>query len=147
MREYMTSLGTILMLIAFANMLVPEGNIKKYVSLAMGFILIIAAISVLPGSIGEISFSPEAFDMSEEDIARAQAEHRAEVIKIHRDNLKRKIEAEMLHDSKAYVEVLENGEIISVTLLVRGDESRAVLYITENLGVPRERIKIKYDEN
>lgn len=147
MREYMTSLGTILMLIAFANMLVPEGNIKKYVSLVMGFILIIAALSVLPGSVGEISFSPEAFDMSEEDIAIIQAEHRAEVIKIHRENLKRRIEAEMLHGSKAYVEVLENGEIISVTLLVRGDESRAILYITENLGVPRERIKIKYDEN
>lgn len=147
MREYMTSLGTILMLIAFSNMIVPEGKIKKYVSLAMGFILIIAALSVLPGSVGEISFSPEAFDMSDEDIARSQAKHRAEVIKIHRENLKRKIEQQMLHGSKAYVEVMENGEIISITLLVRGDESRAVLYITENLGVPRERIKIKYDEN
>lgn len=143
----MTSLGTVLMLIAFANMIVPEGNIKKYVSLAMGFILIIAALSLLPGDIEEISFSPESFDMSEENIAELQAEYRAEVIKIHRENLKKKIEGQMLHGSKAYPEVSENGEIISVTLLVRGDESTAVLYITETMGVPRERIKIKYDKN
>lgn len=147
MREYMMSLGTVLMLIAFANMIVPEGNIKKYVSLAMGFILIIAALSALPGSIGEISFSPESFELSEEDIAKTQAEYKAEVIKIHRQNLKKKIEEQMLHGSKAYLEVSENGEIISVTLLVRGDESKAIFYITETLEVPRERIKIKYDEN
>lgn len=141
------SLGTVLMLIALANMIIPEGRMKKYVSLSMGFILIIATLSFLPGDIGEISFSPEAFDLSDESIAKSQAEYRAEVIKIHRENLRKKIEAQMLHGSKAFVEVSESGEIISITLLVRGDESGAVLYITESLGVPRERIKIKYDEN
>lgn len=147
MKEYMTSLGTVLMLIAFANMLVPEGSIKKYVSLAMGFMLITAALSLFPGSIGEISFSAESFEISEEDMAAAQAEYRAKIIKEHRSNLKEKIQQQMKYGSKAYVEVSENGEIISVTLLLKGDESAAVSYIIESLGVPRERIKLKYDEN
>lgn len=147
MYEYMRNLGAVLMLIAFANILVPEGNIKKYVSLSMGFILIIAALSVVPGKIGKISFSTESFEMSDDDIAKAQAEHRAQVLKMHRENMKKKIEEHMENDSKAYVEVSEEGEITSVTLYVRGDESEAVLYITNTLGVPRERIKIKYDEN
>ena len=147
MYEYMRNLGAVLMLIAFASILVPEGNIKKYVSLAMGFILIIAALSVVPGQIGEISFSAESFEMSEDDIAKAQAEHRAQVLKMHRENMKKKIEEQIKGGSKAYVEVSEEGEITSVTLYVKGDESEALFYITNTLGVPRERIKIKYDEN
>ena len=147
MREYMTSLGTVLMLIAIANMIVPEGSIKKYVSLAMGFMLITAALSVLPSDIEDISFSEESFAMNMDDIAETQAKYKANVIKTHRKNLEEKIDGQMLHGSKSYVEVSQEGEIISVTLVIRGDESRAVRYIVENMGVPRERIKLKYDKN
>lgn len=143
----MTSLGTVLMLIAFANMIVPEGNIKKYVSLAMGFMIITAALSVLPSKWEEIQFSSESFELSSDEIASAQAQYRAQVIKMHREKLENKIAEQMRHGSKAYVEVSEDGEIISVTLLLRGDESKAVSYIVKNMGVPRERIKLKYDKN
>lgn len=147
MKEYMTTLGTVLMLIAFANMIIPEGGIKKYVSLAMGFLVITAALSILPAKIEDFSFSAESFELSEKDIAAAQAESRAQAMKLHKENLQKEIEKHMRHGSKAYVEVTDNGEIISVTLSLRGDESEAVLYITEALNVPRERIKIKYDED
>lgn len=147
MKEYMTTLGTVLMLIAFANMIIPEGNIKKYVSLAMGFLVITAALSVLPTKLSDFSFSPESFELSEKDIAAAQAESRAQALKLHKENLKSAIESHMKHGSKAYVEVTENGEIISITLSLKGDESGAVIYITETLKVPRERIKIKYDKD
>ena len=85
----MTSLGTVLMLIAFANMIVPEGNIKKYVSLAMGFMIITAALSVLPSKWEEIQFSSESFELSSDEIASAQAQYRAQVIKMHRENLEK----------------------------------------------------------
>ena len=49
--------------------------------------------------------------------------------------------------TEAFAEISEDGEIISVTLLLKGDESKAVLFITEQLGVKRERIKIKYDKD
>ena len=129
MREYMLSLGSVLMLIAFSNMIVPEGNIKKYVSLATGFMIISTALTIIPGSIGEISFSESAFQISDEDVMKVQAEYSAKVIKKHRENLEQKIEEHMHEGSKAYVEVTQEGEITSVTLLSKKDESRAVLYI------------------
>jgi len=147
MREYMLSLGTVLMLTAFANMLVPEGNIKKYVSLATGFMIIITAISILPGGIDEFTFQESSFGMSDEEIAKIEAEYTAEVILKHRKNLEQKIEEHMSESGKAYVEVTEKGEITKVTLRSSQDESRAVMYIVENLGVKRERIKLKYDKN
>lgn len=147
MKEYMTDLGVVLMLISLAGMLIPEGSIKKYASLAMGFMLIVATLSILPDGKGKINLTAENFSISEEEIASSQANFRAEVIKKHRENLKGKIEEHMLHGSKAFVEVSPDGEVISVTLLLRGDESRAILYIVENLGIGREKIKLEYDEN
>lgn len=147
MKEYMTSLGTVLMMTALSNMLIPNGNIKKFVSMAMGFILISAALSFLPAKKEDFRFSFDSFELSESDFARAEAVYRAEIIKEHKKNLENKIESYMKHGSKAYVEVTESGEITRVTLSLRGDESRAVRFITEELGVSRERIKLKYDKN
>ena len=53
--------STATIMTAFANMLVPEGNIKKYVSLATGFMIIITAISILPGGIDEFTFQESSF--------------------------------------------------------------------------------------
>ena len=53
----------------------------------------------------------------------------------------------MKHGSKAFVEVSPDGQILSVTLVLKGDESKALQYVVEELGVERERIKIKYDKD
>lgn len=147
MREYMTTLGCVLIMTAFAKMLVPEGSIKKYVSLAMGFILISTALSILPGKSWKINFPVDSFSADDGEIAKMEAEYRAAVIKEHKKNIEKKIEEQMEHGSEAFAEISEDGEIISVTLLLKGDESKAVLFITEQLGVKRERIKIKYDKD
>ncbi len=147
MREYMTALGSVLIITAFAKMLVPEGSIKKYVSLATGFMIISTALSILPGKLGDISFSEDSFSFNDEEITKIEAQYKAEVIKEHRKNLSEKIEAQMKHGSKAFAEVSPDGQIISVTLVLKGDESKALQYIVEELGVERERIKIKYDKD
>ena len=54
----MVSLGVVLMLISFSNMIIPDGGIKKYSSLAMGFMLICSALSFLPTSADEVVFAP-----------------------------------------------------------------------------------------
>ena len=79
MREYMTTLGCVLIMTAFAKMLVPEGSIKKYVSLAMGFILISTALSILPGKSWEINFPVDSFSADDGEIAKMEAEYRAAV--------------------------------------------------------------------
>ena len=146
MKEYMTSLGTVLMLIAISNMLIPEGSIKKYTSLAMGFMLISTALSFLP-SVHDFSFKGTTFEISDAQIATAEAQYRGEVIKRHRENIEKEIEKKLRHEGKAYAEVSPEGEVVSVTLAINGDESRAVEYIVSELGVERERITIKYDKN
>ena len=45
------------------------------------------------------------------------------------------------------MEVSPDGEITRVTITLRGDESAAVEYIVNTLGVPRERIKTVYENN
>ena len=73
MKEYMTNLGSVLMLTALSDMLVPEGGLKKYVSIAMGFILITAALSVIPGDFDGLFFNDASFKLSDGEIARAES--------------------------------------------------------------------------
>ena len=40
MREYIISLGSVMTLSALAQMLMPEGSIKKFASLAIGFMIV-----------------------------------------------------------------------------------------------------------
>ena len=143
----MVSLGVVLMLISFSNMIIPDGGIKKYSSLAMGFMLICSALSFLPTSADEVVFDIKSYSVSEKDVAVAEAEYRAQVIKKHRENLEKRIKEKMKGKGHVSVEVAPDGEIISVNMTVSEDESVAVKYIVEDLGVSRERIRLKYDKN
>lgn len=147
MKEYMLNLGSVMMLMALSRLILPEGGIRKFATLAMGFMLITAALSPLPSDFDDISFTPESFEISESELEKSEAQYRAQVIKTHRENLKKLIEENMSHGGSASVEVTEDGEIISVTLRVKGDESSTVNYIVNTLAVPRERIKLIYDKN
>lgn len=147
MREYMISLGSVLMLVALSEILLPPGGIKRFASLAMGFMLISTAVAPLPASIEDIKLEADAFRIDEEELARSNAVYRAEVLKKHRENLAAKIKEHIKHGSEVYVETTPEGEITRVSLHLKGDESAAVIYITGELGVPRERIKLIYDNN
>lgn len=147
MKEYMLNLGSVMMLMALSRLILPEGSLRKFASLAMGFMLITAALAPLPSGFDDISFNSESFEINDEDIEKSEAQYRAQVLKTHRENLERMIEENMVHGGSANVEVTGDGKIISVTLRLKGDESRAVNYIINTLMVPRERIKLVYDEN
>ncbi len=146
MKEYMTALGVILMLISFSNMLIPEGSIKKYTSLAMGFILICSALSFIPDGENASFFDIKPISFSEEEIKSGEALYKSEVIKKHRENLENTVKERLKHGGRVSVEVTEEGEVSSVTMWIRGDESGAIGYIVENFGITREDIKLKYDK-
>lgn len=147
MREYMKNLGTIMMMIALSNMLIPEGGIKKFASLATGFMLITAAVAVVPKNVSEFSFSSPAYTFDEKKMEAAEERYRQQVMENHRKNLQELIEEKFVHFSKAQVEIDGEGNIKKVTLYVRGDESRAISYIVNELSFPRERISIVYEKN
>lgn len=139
MREYIISLGGVMTLSALTQMLMPEGSIKKFASLATGFMIIAAILSPIPFNIKDINFKTENTEL---DFSSAEATYRAEVIMRHRENLGEKINEQMVNGSKAFVETDNDGNITSVTIRLSGDESKAVFYITNELKVPRERIKL-----
>ena len=142
MREYIISVGSVMTLISFALMLVPEGGIKKFASMAAGF-MIISTILELPK--GEINFTGINIENMEADYSENEALYRAEVIKRHKENLKAAIEKEM-KSGKCYVETDNDGNITRVTLRSSEDESGALRYITQTLGVARERVKVIYED-
>lgn len=147
MREYMISLGSIMMIIAFANLLIPEGGMKKFASLAMGFMLISTLIAPLPSKIEDLNFDAMDFEINDSDIATAQAQYKARILKKQRQLIEEKIKEHINYNSEVYVENSPDGEIINITLKLKGDESSAVAYITGTLEVPRERIKLIYENN
>ena len=147
MREYMKNLGTIMMMIALSNMLIPEGGIKKFASLATGFMLITAAVAVVPKNVSEFSFSSPAYTFDEKRMEEAEEKYRQQVMENHRENIEKLISENFVHPSKAQVETDREGNITKVTLYVHGDESRAISYIVNKLSFPRERISLIYEKN
>ena len=142
MREYIISLGSVMLLVSFMQLLLPEGGVKKFASLAAGFMIISAMISPIKT---DFDFS-SVIDADVTYGEKEEAIYRAEVLKKHKENLKDIIQSKLKHGGKVFVETDNEGNITSVTLRVKGDESAAVMYITETLGVKRERIKV-YDYN
>lgn len=147
MREYMITLGSVMMMISIAGILIPDGGIRKFASLAMGFMVITVAVFPL-GKEGEIfSFTPESFGINEDSLKEAEALYEENVLIQHRTNLEEMIAAHIKHGSKVEVSVTETGELDSVKLILKGDESAAVNYIVNTLNLPRERITVAYENN
>ena len=141
MRDYIISVGSVMTLISFALMLIPEGGIKKFASMAAGF-MIISTILQFPNE--KIDFTGLNMEKIEADYSEAEAIYEAEIIKRHKENLKAAIEKEM-KSGKCFVETDNNGNITRVTLRATEDESEALRYVVETLGVPRERVKVIYE--
>lgn len=134
-----------MMLISFSQLLLPDGGLKKFASLAAGFMIISAVISPLDSvptdALGDFSLPGEGSSAANEAL------YRAEVIKRHRENLAEIIEKKFRHKSRAYVDTDNDGNITKITLHCGGDESGCIAYIIRELGVPRERIVTVYENN
>ena len=144
MRDYIISLGVVMTLGSLMQLLMPEGSVKRFASLSIGFMIMSAVFSPIPFNVENLNFKTDGTEL---DFSSAEATYRAEVIVRHKENLNEKINAQMIHNSKAFVQTDNDGNITSVTIHVRGDESKAVLYIINELKVPRERIKIINEDN
>ncbi len=147
MNGYIKNLGTVMMMVAIANILMPEGSIKKFAALSMGFIMITAAIAPVGQIFDKTEFSIETFSADEKNLSEAEKGYREEVFKQHRENIREKINENIRHGSEVTVEVSEDGSLTGVSITLRGDESAAVKYIVDTLKLPRERIKLNYENN
>lgn len=133
------------MLISLSQLLLPDGGLKRFASLAAGFMIISAVVSPL-GSVPKDALGGLSLP-AESSAAADDALYRAEVIKRHRKNLAEIIEKKLRHKSRVYVDTDNDGNITKVTLRCGGDESECVAYIISELKVPRERIVTVYENN
>ena len=147
MREYVTTLGSVMMMVSIAGILIPGGGIKKFASLAMGFMVITVAVHPLEKGRKIFEFDTNNFEILDTSLTDAETLYEENVLSQHEKNLEDMITAHLKYKSTVDVTVNETGEIDSVTLNLKGDESRAVSYIVETLRFPRERIKFVYENN
>ena len=147
MREYVTTLGSVMMMVSIAGILIPGGGIKKFASLAMGFMVITVAVHPLEKGRKIFEFDTNNFEILDTSLTDAETLYEGNVLSQHEKNLEDMITAHLKYKSTVDVTVNETGEIDSVTLNLKGDESRAVSYIVETLRFPRERIKLVYENN
>ena len=147
MSQYIMNLGTVMMLCGVAGILIPEGGIKKFASLAMGFIIIASAIVPVGDAISKLTLPDFSFETDEESFFQAESTYREEVLKKHCENLEKEIYGHIKNGSSVSVKVDDDGNIESVNIMLKGDESAAVAYIVQTLKVPRERIKTSYENN
>ncbi len=147
MREYIITLGSVMMMVSVSGILIPDGGIKKIASLAMGFMIITVAVFPL-GKDGEIfKFTPDDFGIREENLKEAESLYEKNVLAEHEKNLEEMIKVHIKHNSGVEVSVMSNGDVEGIKLYLKGDESIAVNYIVNTLNIPRERIKLAYENN
>ncbi|MCD8048824.1 MAG: stage III sporulation protein AF [Clostridia bacterium] len=97
------------------EMIMPEGSLKKYLRLAIGFIMAAVLISPIAGGIEiempEFSFGEE---MSEDELT---AKSDALVLKMHRENVEKRAEEIAGEGSEAYAEIASDGSVRSVRVI------------------------------
>lgn len=96
------------------EMIIPEGNLKKYFRLAMGFVM----MSVLISPVKNLSELPEfefsfTDTMTEEEL---RAESDAFILKLHEENIKTRIKELCGDKTEVFVEVFSDGRVKSVKL-------------------------------
>ncbi len=136
MDGYIRAVGGAVILAALADMLIPEGSMRRYCRMVCGFMILAALLSPLTGSFKEIQTGEYTIDAE-----KAEAQARARILVQHKENLENLIEARF-PGARAYVEVDSEGNVIRVSAEGIEDEADARKYIEESLGVKGEAVKI-----
>lgn len=132
MRELLLKLMGLSLLSFFGNMLLPEGNMKKYASLLLSFVVCACFISSLGGGLdAKLSALPESLETASSDTfheeVMAEYKKRAEA------------EIEKHCGAKAEIETDENYNITHVKFY---STPRGTSFLTDELEVSENEIEI-----
>ena len=146
-REWLTAIVAVSILLSLVQTLIPEGSIRKIAGFTGGLLLLIVLIRPIPG----VDFQRLQLDLS--DYEAAVSERQAELQQAEQEDMIQLIEsrtgAYISDKAKALglsVEVRVNtktgpeGVPIPVSVQLRGPYSELLaVYIEEELGITRER--------
>lgn len=113
-KEFVISIISLAFLCTVSDMIMPEGSMKKYFKLAMGFMMMCVLISPVTKIIDiapfEFSFKQ---DMSNEEIS---AKSDAYILKMHEENIREHILNIIGNNAEAFVEINSDGTVKNVVI-------------------------------
>lgn len=137
-KDFIYTIIGVAFLSVVCEMILPQGRMKQYFKLVMGFIM----LCVLLKPALNITDYPEVDFSFDNTITEAelQAESRAYILRIHEENIRKKVMEVCGDDTKVFIELFSDGNIKSVTL--RGNVSEEKIeYLRNELGC--ENITLK----
>ncbi len=125
------------------EMIIPEGNMKKYFRLVLGFVVLCVVLKPVGEFKGEEIFSFEFEDSLTEEEMRAESE--AYILQLHKENIAKRVREIIGVECKVFVNVSSAGEVVSINI-VSGGVTEDVLYkIKKETGC--DNIKILSGDN
>ena len=139
-KSYVISILTVSLLAAVFDILLPEGNMKKYSSGFIGLIVSLVMVMPLSGVLNTKITIPE--------ISESQSIDENEYKKMLEEEFCQKtaqlIEEKSARDIKAEVKAsLSDDTKIDKVIIYGEPDSSTMFYITEQLGVRREDVEIR----
>ena len=135
----MVSVISLAFLCIVSDMLMPEGTMKKYMSLTFGFMMICALIMPLTQIIDSepFEFSFDSYMSSEEINAKSDAY----ILKLHEENIKDYIVDIFGAETEVFTQLYSDGSIKSVIIYTEKSDPLTLEKLKETLGC--ENIVIK----
>lgn len=143
-KEFIIKVISLAFLCIVSDMLMPEGTMKKYLSLTFGFMMMCTLIMPITRVIDtepfEFSFEGE---ISNEEI---NAKSDAYILKLHEENVRKYVIDAFGEGTDAFVELYSDGSIKSVVVYTKKDDAILIGKLKETLGCENIKV-IKRNEN
>ena len=137
-KEFVTRVISLAFLCIVSEMIMPEGSMKKYLHLAVGFMMMCVLISPVTNLLNPESFE-FSFDseMTNEEII---AESEAYILKLHEENIREHVINIYGHECEVFVKVNSDGMVKEVIIRSDISDNLRINRLKEELGC--ENIKI-----
>ncbi len=132
LKEFMVSVISLSFLALVSDMLMPEGTMKKYLSLSFGFMMMCTLIIPVTGIVNsepfEFSFDSE---ITSEEI---QAKSDAYVLKLHEENIRSYIVEAFGEGTQVFIELYSDGRVKQVVIYSENNNLLLLDKIKKTLG-------------
>lgn len=125
------------------EMIIPDGSLKKYFRLVIGFIIICTLLKPL-ANLKNVNIDEIKIDvgMTEEEMRH---ESEAYILRLHKENIEKRIKEIIGGDTEVFLRIGSDGSVLSITLKGAVSQDKMLLIKSET-GCDDIKI-VGYDEN
>lgn len=144
-KEFITSVVSLSFLAVVSDMLMPEGTMKKYLSLTFGFMMMCALIAPITKT-SEIELFEFSFD-SEITNDEIQAKSDAYILKLHEENIRKYIVETFGEGTEAFVQLYADGRVKGVTIYTQNQDLHLLNEMKKTLGCENIEIAKRHNDD